>query len=677
MSDAQAAQVTEYGVPPAAQEYVIEEVPPFKVFAGNLAYSTTDEGLKTFFAPVQSDIITAQVILRGPRSTGYGFVAMSSAEAAQRAVDLLNLGELDGRKVIVEIAKPADQKDKEKKERRAKRRPNRRGAKAVPGEVTDAEANGEVKAEDAAASTAALGTDEAAKPKRKKKKNSRKSRRRVTPLEGEMLHEEAAPAAEDAPDAAVPAPRKPRVRRPRAPRPPRAVGEDPIGEPSKTTLFVANLGFSVDDETLSALFTEAGVNVVSARVVRRRWGTPRKSKGYGFVDVGTEEEQVKAIEAVQGKEVGGRAIAVKIAVNSARYELADEAELRKFFHGYCIQIALMIPKMNVQSMADEDDYLSDKFLIQVAAEFVPKTYAQRRQEALKQSRVKNEQNRMKSRRQREQESREEGLSKSLFERAQEEEKAVGGSKALGIMMKMGFKVGQSLGKTEDSPPKTTVPLPGPSLSEDESEQGKQGIGLGKRARSPSAADRLAKMAKMAEAASHESFRDRARREYEERRAEGRLSSARQTCLTLDEKADITFNVLCLDPNNPDSIPNGLVDALSTHTLQVSPLRSASGDVSHAARLRAQMVADALLPVTSLDEDEDADDSETPTTVEQFPQEVIEEAVYFLRLGPRDRLKLLLEYLRGKYSYCFWCGTQYGDAIDLEQSCPGPEEDDHD
>ncbi|KAG1780180.1 hypothetical protein EV702DRAFT_1177961 [Suillus placidus] len=637
MSDAQAAQVTVNGVPPATQEYVIEEAPPFKVFAGNLAYSTTDEGLKTFFAPVQSDIVTAQVILRGPRSAGYGFVAMSSAEAAQRAVDLLNLEELDGRKVIVEIAKPADQKDKEKKEKKAKRRPNRRGAKAVPGEVTDAEANGEVKAEDAAAPTAAPGTDEAAKPKRKKKKSNRKSSRRAAPQEGEMLHEEAAyeaPTVEDALDADAPAPRKPRVRRPRAPRTPRAVGEDPVGEPSKTTLFVANLGFSVDDDTLSALFTEAGINVVSARVVRRKWGTPRRSKGYGFVDVGTAEEQMKAIDALQGMEVGGRAIAVKIAVNSARQELAEE-----------------------------------------------------------------------------QESREEGLSKSLFQRAQEEEMAVGGSKALGIMMKMGFKVGQSLGKIEDSPPKTTVPLPGPSLSEDEYEQGisraqsqsadlgedlkgkprhkveplpldewrgKKGIGLGKRARSPSAADRLAKMAKMAEAASQESFRDRARREYEERRAEGRLSPARQTCLTLDEKAGITINVLCLDPNNPDSIPKGLMDALSTHTLHViSPLYSASGDASHAVRLRAQMAADALLPVTSLDENEDADDSETPTAVEQFPQEVIEEAVYFLRLGPRDRLKLLLDYLRGKYSYCFWCGTQYEDTIDLEQNCPGPEEDDHD
>lgn len=92
-------------------------------------------------------------------------------------------------------------------------------------------------------------------------------------------------------------------------------------------LFVANLGFNIDDEGLSALFTEAGINVVSARVVRRRWGQPRRSKGYGFVDVGGEEEQKKAIEAVEGKEIGGRAIAVKIAVNAPpRDEEAEVAE---------------------------------------------------------------------------------------------------------------------------------------------------------------------------------------------------------------------------------------------------------------------------------------------------------------------------------------------------------------
>lgn len=90
-------------------------------------------------------------------------------------------------------------------------------------------------------------------------------------------------------------------------------------------LFVANLGFNIDDDGLSALFTEAGINVVSARIVRRRWGHPRKSKGYGFVDVGSEEEQKKAIEVLEGKEVGGRPMVVKIAVNTINEDTSDEA----------------------------------------------------------------------------------------------------------------------------------------------------------------------------------------------------------------------------------------------------------------------------------------------------------------------------------------------------------------
>lgn len=91
-------------------------------------------------------------------------------------------------------------------------------------------------------------------------------------------------------------------------------------------LFVANLGFNVDDAELEKLFTDAGIKVVSARIVRRRWGKPRKSKGYGFVDVGDEDEQKKAIAALEGKEVGGRAIAVKIAVNAPHDDTAPLAD---------------------------------------------------------------------------------------------------------------------------------------------------------------------------------------------------------------------------------------------------------------------------------------------------------------------------------------------------------------
>lgn len=100
----------------------------------------------------------------------------------------------------------------------------------------------------------------------------------------------------------------------------------------------------------------------------------------------------------------------------------------------------------------DDDYLSDKFLEAAnASSSAPRTYSQLRKEARKKAQLKNERNRTKNIRQLELESRESGLSKSLFDRAKEEEASgIGsGNKALSIMMKMGFKPGQSLGKTDD------------------------------------------------------------------------------------------------------------------------------------------------------------------------------------------------------------------------------------
>ncbi|TFK76086.1 RNA-binding domain-containing protein [Pluteus cervinus] len=684
MSDAPAATVTENGAPSATQEK-IDETPGFKVFAGNLAYSTTDEGLKAFFAPVQSDILSAQVILRGTRSAGYGFVALASNEAAEKAVELLDKKELDGRPVIVEIAKPSDQKDKEKKERRAKRRPGRRGGKAVPGEVTEAEANGEATKSDAPAA----GTGDAAKPK-KKKKTSRKSKPKT---DGE-----AAPAPVEADAASGDAAKRPaRARKPRPPRASRPAGEDPVGEPSTTVLFVANLGFNIDDAGLAALFTEAGVAVNSARIVRRRWGQPRRSKGYGFVDVGGEAEQKKAVELLSGKEVGGRAIAVKIAVNTPRED--DEEAKETAPAAVSLVVSLMM----------NDTQL---FFVDIECDV-----CQRRKEAEKLAKLKNEQNRTKSRRQREVESREAGLSKSLFEKAKEDEAAgLAENKALSIMMKMGFKPGQALGKVEAqdeeepphvsrssekqdsgpggpstsqasgaevSPPPQSKPLPHRAEPLPLNEwAGKKGIGLGKRTRSPGAAGRLAKMAKMAEETGHDDFRDRARQEYEDRRAEGKLGPAQRTCETLDEQKGVEFNVLWLNPNQPESFPSGLVEALELHHGNALVLPSKSGrlDDTYRSRLRLQMQADALQPL--LDNGSEIEDSNsTPnklvSVTDQFSHDTLEEAAQFLRLHAQDRLTIVLSYLRDTHSYCFWCGIEYTDPQDMEAQCPGPDEDAHD
>ncbi|KAJ7276239.1 hypothetical protein B0H12DRAFT_1174595 [Mycena haematopus] len=359
----------------------------------------------------------------------------------------------------------------------------------------------------------------------------------------------------------------------------------------------------------------------------------------------------------------------------------------------------------------EDDYLAniDKFLVDSNATSAPKTYSEIRKEAAKRSKLKNEQNRIKGRRQREIESRTEGLSKSLFERAKEEEDAGlgSGNKALSIMMKMGFKPGQALGKADvlDSftqPSQKSLsdeePTAGSSNPDSSSNPkglghkveplpinewaGKRGIGLGvKRAHSPTSAERVAKMAKMAaDDVSHRNFRDRAKHEYEERRAEARLAPAQRTCLSLDEIAGKTFNVLWLNPNNPDSFPVGLLDALNIRTtLEISPPPSKQRDrdatVSIEARLRRQMAADTLQPLGALDDD-NVKVAVLPTSNE-FSSEVLEETTHFLRLHAPDRLQLVLSYLRDNYAYCFWCGTQYESAEEMARECPGEEEDSHD
>lgn len=80
----------------------------------------------------------------------------------------------------------------------------------------------------------------------------------------------------------------------------------------KCKLFVGNLSFEVSSEQLEELFGGVeGVKVENAAVVTDRdSGRPR---GFGFVTVANEEMVKKAIDALNGKEIDGRTIAVKQA----------------------------------------------------------------------------------------------------------------------------------------------------------------------------------------------------------------------------------------------------------------------------------------------------------------------------------------------------------------------------
>ena len=77
------------------------------IYVGNLAYATTDDGLKAAFA-AYGEVTSARVVtdrMTG-RSKGFGFVEMPDAAQAQAAIDALNGQPLDGRPVRVNESQP-------------------------------------------------------------------------------------------------------------------------------------------------------------------------------------------------------------------------------------------------------------------------------------------------------------------------------------------------------------------------------------------------------------------------------------------------------------------------------------------------------------------------------------------------------------------------------------------
>src|SRR5438552_15225869 len=75
-------------------------------------------------------------------------------------------------------------------------------------------------------------------------------------------------------------------------------------------LYVGNLGFGVTDSDLSKMFEPHGT-VESAQVIMDR--DSGRSKGFGFVEMKTEEEAQAAITALNGTDAGGRSLTVNEA----------------------------------------------------------------------------------------------------------------------------------------------------------------------------------------------------------------------------------------------------------------------------------------------------------------------------------------------------------------------------
>lgn len=76
-------------------------------------------------------------------------------------------------------------------------------------------------------------------------------------------------------------------------------------------LYVGNLSYDTTDESLKEYFSQCG-EVKSATVIMNKM--TGRSKGFGFVDMATEDGAKKAIETLNGQELDGR----KLTVDEAR-----------------------------------------------------------------------------------------------------------------------------------------------------------------------------------------------------------------------------------------------------------------------------------------------------------------------------------------------------------------------
>ncbi len=99
-----------------------------KLFVGGLSHETTEATLKETFS--QAGTVESATVITDKmsgRSKGFGFVEMSSEEEAQKAIEMFNGKEIDGKNVTVNEAKPLESRPREDGFRRDSRGGNRRG----------------------------------------------------------------------------------------------------------------------------------------------------------------------------------------------------------------------------------------------------------------------------------------------------------------------------------------------------------------------------------------------------------------------------------------------------------------------------------------------------------------------------------------------------------------------
>ncbi|KAL4819405.1 hypothetical protein BDW67DRAFT_154496 [Aspergillus spinulosporus] len=280
-----------------------------RLYIGNLAYATTEGELKEFFKSYTIESVSIPVNPRNNRPVGYAFVDLATASEATAAIAELSGKEILQRKVSVQLARKPEPAE-------AKAEGAASGGEGASGNEGRKRAGGRTRGRGRGRGRVGRGTrgGRSAQPTEGAEEQPNTASGETAPLAEVTNQNDAAPATESGKPAS-----KPRAR----PQKQRGPPED--GIPSKTKVMVANLPYDLSEEKLKEIF--AAYQPVSAKIALRpiprfmikklqARNEPRKGRGFGFVTLGSEEQQEKAVKEMNGKEIEGREIAVKVAIDS-------------------------------------------------------------------------------------------------------------------------------------------------------------------------------------------------------------------------------------------------------------------------------------------------------------------------------------------------------------------------
>jgi len=308
-----------------------------KVFTGNLSFKTKEDQLAEQFAAA-GKVVSANIITRGPRSLGYGFVEFETEQEAQAAVDLLNKKNVDGREINVELAKPREEKQQQPQQQqqqnndqpprrrggfRGGRRGGRGGYSQSPNNNNDNQNNQAANSPNQGQAQSGDSAPRAPRQRRGPPRNfNNREGQQASPAQGQQQDQQEgdAPAPQSGDQYITRGRGRGRGRggrgrgrggrgrggrfynNNRAPRPQTVE--------STTSLFVANLPFDLDDAKLLELFKDH--KAVKAHVVTNFQG---RSRGFGFVDF-DEKDQKAAFDATNQNQIVAinRPLTVKIAL---------------------------------------------------------------------------------------------------------------------------------------------------------------------------------------------------------------------------------------------------------------------------------------------------------------------------------------------------------------------------